>query len=609
MAMGTRRRGGTWSRPGRCELRWLAVVAFLAVLLGSPATAQQPSYRTLDPELFPIPETLVPAVEFWRAVFSRYSSDQSVIHDDRRLDVVYEVVESTDLQQDGRSEGTVQRLRERRVRAEIERVQGVLRSLAGDRTVDVDDAEKERFRALLDGLPDGSPQFRAAKGRVRAQAGLKDHFANAIEVSGWFMPGIERALERAGVPTEIKCLPFVESMFNYTARSRVGASGAWQFTRATGGRYLQIDSAVDARADVLLAADGAARMLADNYRRVKSWPLALTGYNHGIGGMERAARSLGTRDIGTIVERYSSSTFGFASRNFYVEFIAAVSVYQERETLFPGVEARPELRFDAFPPTKFVSLIDLSLLTEVELAALEKLNPALHPDVVRGNLLVPAGYPLRVPEGRLAAFSAAFDRLPNDRRRDRQLATRYRVEKGDTLGSIARRFGTSVASVQRANGLPRADRIYVGQVLEISSRGGTLPPLDLAPLVATTAGGFGSGIARGIDRSASAHTVRAGESLSVIAARYGVGVSELAAANALASPDLLPVGRTLAIPRPGSGPTARAESMRTHIVRAGESLHRIASAYDTTVQAIVSLNGLTSTLIRVGQTLSIPVAR
>ena len=84
-----------------------------------------------------------------------------------------------------------------------------------------------------------------------------------------FMPGIGRILAQHDVPLEVSRMPFVESMFNYRARSNAGASGVWQFTRATGRMYLQMDSAVDARSDVLLAAEGAAKMLADNYRRVE----------------------------------------------------------------------------------------------------------------------------------------------------------------------------------------------------------------------------------------------------------------------------------------------------------------------------------------------------
>ena len=106
----------------------------------------------------------------------------------------------------------------------------------------------------------------------------------------------------------------------------VYSSGMSQLTRSTGRLFLQIDSAVDGRSDVLLAADGAARYLRQGYESIGAWPLALTGYNHGMAGMRNASRRLGTKDIVQIVRKYRSRTFGFASRNFYVEFLAANAV-------------------------------------------------------------------------------------------------------------------------------------------------------------------------------------------------------------------------------------------------------------------------------------------
>ena len=197
---------------------------------------------------------------------------------------------------------------------------------------------------------------------------------------------------------------------------------------------------------------------------------------------------------------------------------------------------------------------------------------------------------LRVPEGTKSAFQAAIDRLPDDRKRDRQLATRYKVRRGDTLGRIARRHGTSVRALQRMNGLPRADRIYIGQVLEIAT-GGSLGPLRLdAPRKATS-----PQVAEG-----GAHTVSSGETLSQIAEKYGVGLSVLIAANSLRSPDRLRVGQRLTVPSgAGGAPT-------TYKVRRGDTLIRIASVYGITVGALMRTNGMASTLIRVGQILRIP---
>jgi membrane-bound lytic murein transglycosylase D len=281
-------------------------------------------------------------------------------------------------------------------------------------------------------------------------------------------------------------------------------------------------------------------MLKADYARVQSWPLALTGYNHGIAGMVRAVRQLGTKDIGAIVERYESSTFGFASRNFYTEFVAAVTVFADRATLFPGVEPLPAVTFDEFRPGRYVSLLDLAGLTGTNTAMLASLNPALHDEVTEGRLLVPADYPLRVPVGTRASFVDAFGQLPAERKPASQLNRTYRVARGDTLGAIARRFGTTTSTLQRANGLTRANRLRAGQVLEIGPGGGTWSPLVWKPTApAATAS------ASLTDR---VHVMRSGETLYQIAKRYGLTVAALVAANQLVSPDRVAVGTVLAIP-------------------------------------------------------------
>ncbi len=290
-------------RFGTCHRRTVLAVTFVCVLSAS-AGAQERHHAALNPQYFPVPNALVPNVKFWREIFSKYTSLQTVIHDNWHVDVVFAVVDVSDLEKGGSSPFVIERVREERVQDEIEKYQRVLRRLAGDTGAEASAADVERVTALYASSSRRTTDFRTAIGRVRGQSGLSDTFAEAIRTSGMFMPGIERILTAHGLPLEVRCLPFVESMFNIRARSRVGASGVWQFTASTGRLFLQMNSAVDARHDVWLAAEAAARMLKSNYARVESWPLALTGYNHGIAGMARAVRQLATADIGVIVEQY-----------------------------------------------------------------------------------------------------------------------------------------------------------------------------------------------------------------------------------------------------------------------------------------------------------------
>ncbi len=579
----------------------------LLTLAASAAGARERYHPAIDPELFPLPESLEAAVGFWTDVFATYTSDQVVLHDERHLDVVYSVIDMSDLRATGSSELEIDRTRIRRVRAEMNRIAKALRDLAAGRPAMDLPPDLRSIPARMENIEGGRSKYRRATGLIRSQRGLRDRFEEAIEISGMFMPGIERTLAEYGLPREIRCLPFVESMFNYRARSKVGASGAWQFTASTGRAFLQMDEAVDARSDVLLAAAGAARKLRRDYESLEAWPVALTAYNHGAGGMARAVRRLGTRDMGTIAEKYRSRTFGFASRNFYPEFLAAVIVYADRERHFPGVEPLPEIRFDVTRRDRYVALTDLAAATGVEMDDLAELNPALDRSVLAGSLLVPPRYPLRVPAGTAARFEQAYAELPPERKPDRQAAFGYRVQRGDTLGAIARRFKSSVAEIQRANRLPRADRIYVGQRLRIPQQGSgraapppvrraaVEPPGERTPTPATAAATAPAG--RQGAGGEVVHVVRNGESVHRIARKYGVSVAAVEAANGLRRPDLIHAGQRLRIPRGGDV---------VYRVRRGDTLSQLARTFGTSTAKIQRANGLRGSRIVVGQTLRIP---
>ena len=154
-------------------------------------------------------------------------------------------------------------------------------------------------------------------------------------------------------------LPHVESSFNAAAYSKVGAAGLWQFMRSTGRRYMRVDDAVDERLDPYRSTEAAAQLLAYNYRVLGSWPLALTAYNHGAAGMRRAKESVGTDDFVKINRTYNSRTFGFASRNFFPSFLAALTIDENPEKYFGALERRPEQKFREITMPAYVRLATL----------------------------------------------------------------------------------------------------------------------------------------------------------------------------------------------------------------------------------------------------------
>jgi membrane-bound lytic murein transglycosylase D len=610
----------------------------------------------LDPENFPIPPVLEPNIGFWSDVYSLYTVDQVVLHDDQHLNVVYGVLDMSDLTRSSMSEGQRRRVRQERVDDARDNIVAALRRLSRS---DPQSAEEERIWKLWSSIGTQHGRFEEAAGRVRAQTGLRERFAEGLVIAGRYLPGIEKVFEAERVPSILSRLPFVESMFVSRAQSKVGAVGAWQFMPGTARLYLQMNPAVDSRVDTILAAEGAARMLRHDYEELRSWPLALTAYNHGRAGVARAVREVGTRDIGEIVQKYNSRRFGFASRNFYSEFVAAATVHARHPELFPGVTPDPEIRFDQLEMAEFVSLLDLAEATGTDVEVLRGLNPALDSDVFSGTLLLPKAYRLRVPAGEFARFEAAYGALPADRRRDSQLQAGYRVQAGDTVGGIARRFGTTVGAIQRANGLSRPDRIKVGQYLRIpGQRAEPFKPRTMLasapePITATTDADLDNDAAPVADRQpvpdpgavrtadatipagtaaprSATHLVRRGETLALIAGRYRVTVEEMVAANGLVSADRIFPGQRLKIPATGAPAQpaaamseaqaspeieaavatadlgASAAAAREHVVRKGDSLTGIAKRYSVSVEAIRSHNELASSVIHPGQVLQIP---
>jgi membrane-bound lytic murein transglycosylase D len=605
------------------RLPGLLPVLLLICLLFCPAAnaAEGASSRStgvdplpvLDPELFPVPENLQANVRFWTRIFTEYASNQVVLHDHEYLDVLYAVLDFSALDADDVSEGTRRKKREEAVSRTEGKYRQALLALGSGSTPPDEDAAR-RVEELFRDIPGGPEKYREAAERLRTQTGLKDRFAQAIGRSGRYMAAMEKLFHRHGVPTVLTRMAFVESMFQEGARSKVGAGGIWQLMPASSRPFLNIGLEADERFDPLRAAETAAQILAQNYRLLESWPLAVTGYNHGVNGMRRAVAQLGTKDPGIIFAQHKSRTFGFASRNFYSEFLAAAQAYARRAELFPDIVEDKPWTFERFTPDLFVSAGHLAQEAAIPLEDLRSLNPALSSEIWRGNLLVPKGYPLRVPTGAANTVAAAFERLPDNVKSPYQAGTRHRVRSGETLSSIARRYGTTIAVLQRTNKLRHANVIRIGQTLLIPPRGDYRPP---AKPSSSTASPPAAVVAQAqspepatkpatpsAKPAATAelitHVVRSGDTLSSIARRYGTSVRVVQRLNGLGDAHRIVIGQRLKVPRGDDSQAAQ------HTVRQGETLGVIAHLYGTSVRALSKANGLAGHLIYPSQVLIIP---
>lgn len=411
----------------------------------------------------PLPPELEPDVAFWEAIFTRYDSGQGVLHDNRHLGVVYERIDIP--------AGVSRRERQRRVGQRRDALKATLHELASGRR-DGLSAEAARVLALW---PDdvSNAELERAAGRIRYQQGLSDRFREGLERSGRWRSHVETELARLGVPLELVALPHVESSYNPNARSHVGASGIWQFTRSTGRRFLEVDHILDERNDPWLATTAAGQLLAYNYSITGNWPMAITAYNHGLGGVRRAMREFGDTAYVDILRRYRGRTFGFASRNFYVAFLAASRVDSNKERYFPGLVLDEPEDYRYFEMPAYVSASDLVSALSVSPGLLATHNPALQPTIWQGSKHVPRGYRLRVPVANLSAgltdLGSLFDPASLHARQLPDLF--HTVRRGDTLSQIAEAYDTRVSTLVALNGLRSSNRIRAGQQLRLPAAG------------------------------------------------------------------------------------------------------------------------------------------
>jgi len=320
--------------------RVVSLAGLLLLLIGclispAPAAGQEAAVS-----LFPRPAVLQPNIDFWRQVYMEYGVEDFVLHDRANMGLIYEVVRVTETANQARA--TEQAKPEiRRLRAQYE---GIAKALAegqapetmGPEAVDV-------FR--LWGCPCSPEALQRLAVNIRVQQGLRQKVQEGLRRAGKLMPQILDILRKHEVPDELAALPLVESTYNPEARSKAGAVGMWQFITPTGKQYLTISRKRDDRRDPIRSTEAAAHLLKHNYQSLGSWPLAIIAYNHGQEGILTAKAAVGSSAIEDIILRYTGPRFGFASKNFYAEFLAALDVVspliQEHTQAVNQVRPRP----------------------------------------------------------------------------------------------------------------------------------------------------------------------------------------------------------------------------------------------------------------------------
>src|SRR5882672_7358553 len=437
-------------------MRWVTMAA-LGLLLVPLCNSYGAGVDAPDP--FVHPPQLERDVRFWIRVYTEVTTDQGLLHDDWNLGLVYEVLRFDPAASPAQ--------RERRVAEAKARYTSLLKRFAAGSADDLTPHERRILHAF--GERATPADFRDAIERIRFQLGQADRFHEGLIRSAVWEKQIARTLTQHGVPAEIAALPHVESSFNLAAYSKVGAAGLWQFMPSTARRFMRVDKVVDERLDPYSATEAAANLMLYNYRLLGTWPLAVTAYNHGPGGLRRAQDELGTSDIAVIVKRYQGTTFGFASRNFYVAFLAALEVDRNADKYFGPITRLPDTESTPVELPDYISVDALAKAFKTDMGALRVLNPALRPPIWNGSRLVPRDYKLRLPgTPPPAEITAGWARLPPTQR---YVAQRndgaHRLRRGETLAGVAAASGVSLSRLLAANGWSSAHAAARGDVVRI----------------------------------------------------------------------------------------------------------------------------------------------
>ncbi len=411
-------------------------------------------------------------------------------------------------------------------------------------------------------------------------------FEKGLERSGRYLLMLRRIFAEAGIPQDLVYLAHVESAYKTTAYSRARAKGIFQFIAATGRRYgLRIDYWVDERSDPEKSARASAAYLKDLHEEFGDWYLALAGYNAGEGRVRRAVRRTGSHDFWEISK--TSRHLRRETRNYVPAILAATMISKDPAKYGFDVAYDERIEYESIRVEGAADLRVLAKCAGTDFETMRLLNPALR----RYQTPPGATTDVRVPVGAAERTLVALADTPQNKR---VLYARHRVRSGETLSTLARRYGVSVRAIQDTNRMGRSTMIRVGRTLVI-------------PTVATRdyPGASPVGAADVIDGTVVTYRVRRGDTLSRIARRYATNARAIAAASGIRMHSTLSIGQRLKVV-PGvrssseaariarGGGRSAGSGSTTYVVRRGDSLWKIAQRSRTTVARLCSLNGISA---------------
>ncbi|MCX7546581.1 LysM peptidoglycan-binding domain-containing protein [Xanthomarina sp. F1114] len=366
----------------------------------------------------------------------------------------------------------------------------------------------------------------------------RGYFERIMGLSAFYFPMFEREMDAYNIPLEMKYLAIVESALNPRAKSRVGATGLWQFMFATGKQYgLEVSSYVDERSDPIKSTTTAAVYLSRLYEIFGDWDLALAAYNSGPGNVSKAIRrSGGYQNYWNIRHNLPRETAGYVPA-----FLATMYIFEYAEE-HGFVSERPKfhgIETDTIRVKQMITLDQVAEATQLPIEELQFLNPSYKLDII--PVVENKNYYLRLPRTAIGTFVAnestiyASAKAELDTREkplpqffEAKSKITYRVKSGDNLGFIARKYSVRVSQLKQWNGL-RSNNIRIGQRLTIYPRNPVATQQSKTPVKTTTSG------------SQKIYTVKSGDSLWSISKKFpGVSVQNIRDWNDISGNNLKP---------------------------------------------------------------------
>lgn len=363
-----------------------------------------------------------------------------------------------------------------------------------------------------------------------------------LERSARYIPLMKATFRERGMPDELAYVAMIESGFSPTAFSHASAVGYWQFIRETGKRYnLRIDQFVDERRDPILSTQSAASYLDSLYSIFGDWHLSLSAYNAGERRILRAVMKYRTRNFWELSK--IRRALPRETDNYIPKYIAAVMIAKNPAQYgFTDIDFQPAFTFDSVVIDKPVSLELLAKELNVSFADIKRMNPRYKSDYV--PVYADRVNAVRVPVGMkdmaVAILPKILSQAPLHYVSEFDY---YKVQRGDTLSHIARRYRTSVARIRDLNNFSSRTLIRIGQRVKVPDGGGFTVVKKKNDKVVGRAFASRDTIAK-----SKVHVVRRGDNLSTIAKKYRTSVSQIARVNSLRNHSKIVIGTELVIP-------------------------------------------------------------